>query len=424
MDRGSESHRELKYFQFGQSGGLMITNDRKDIKLYFSLILWSLLPSIYLLVRMKIVAINDVNINILGQMEWFDLIDETITTMLIVPLYSVLKPHKSDVYKVGFAFVISFLIYFIFTILIASKVSTIAVFMKAEYATFYLLFQTFSMLVQFIVTFMILVLTLNCANKEINILVISKLVCLSILDSIFINRFNDIGAAYSEIVTNLIIAITSIVLIYKNKYMIFRNTDIIFVKEWTKAGIPVGVQIFLDNFIYAIMIVRMVNAVNESGNYWVANNFIWGWLLVPVLCFAEIIKKNDLDKLTFNNTWKYGIEIILLWLVTMPFWRFFIKYGMSINDEKIWSIVIMSVPFYVTYIVSAFLDAWFVSKGNTKYLMYISLFVNVVYYGIVFNLFKMNVFNVNMNFIILMFGFGMIVHMILSIIFYAIEQRS
>ena len=396
-------------------------NNKKDLKLYFSLIFWSFLPSIYLLVRMKIVAINDVDINILGQMEWFDLIDEIITTMLIVPLYSVLKPHKSNCNKVGFAFAISFLVYLVFTILIVGKISTISKFMQAEYATLYLLLQSFSMLIQFISTFMILVLTLNGDNKKINILIISKLICLSILDYIFMNKFNSIGASYSEIVTNLIIAIISLTLICKNKYMMFGNTDKDFVEEWIKTGIPVGIQIFLDNFIYAVMIVKMVNVVNESGNYWVANNFIWGWLLVPVQCFAEIIKKNDLNKLTFKNTWKYGIRIILCWLITIPFWRLFIKYGMSIDDNKIWPIIVISVPFYLTYIVSAFLDAWFVSKGNTKYTMYISLFVNILYYGIVFILFKINVFNVNMNFIIIMFGIGMIVHMILSILFYAIE---
>lgn len=262
---------------------------KEDLKLYFSLILWSLLPSIYLLIRMKIVSINDVDINILGQMEWFDLIDEIITTMLIVPLYSVLKPHKSDSAKVGLAFIISFLIYIMFTIIIATKVSTISKFMQAEYATPYLFFQSFSMLIQFISTFMILILILNSDNSKINILIVLKLICLSVFDYIFINKYNSIGASYSEIVTNSIIAISSIFLVWRNKYMVFRNTNKDFIKEWIKTGIPVGIQIFLDNFIYAIMIVRMVNAANESGNYWVANNFIWGWLLVPVLCFTEII---------------------------------------------------------------------------------------------------------------------------------------
>lgn len=397
---------------------------KEDLKLYFSLILWSLLPSIYLLIRMKIVSINDVDINILGQMEWFDLIDEIITTMLIVPLYSVLKPHKSDSAKVGLAFIISFLIYIMFTIIIATKVSTISKFMQAEYATPYLFFQSFSMLIQFISTFMILILTLNSDNSKINILIVLKLICLSVFDYIFINKYNSIGASYSEIITNSIIAISSIFLVLRNKYIVFRNTNKDFIKDWIRTGIPVGIQIFLDNFIYAIMIVRMVNVVNESGNYWVANNFIWGWLLVPVLCFTEIIKKNDLDKITFKNTWIYSVGIILLWLVTLPFWRLFLRFGMSIDDSKILPIILLSVPFYLTYIVSAFLDAWFISKGKTKYAMYISLLVNIVYYGIVFILFKMNIFNVNMNFIILMFGFGMIVHMVLSILFYVIEQRK
>lgn len=397
---------------------------KEDLKLYFSLILWSLLPSIYLLIRMKIVSINDVDINILWQMEWFDLIDEIITTMLIVPLYSVLKPHKSDSAKVGLAFIISFLIYIMFTIIIATKVSTISKFMQAEYATPYLFFQSFSMLIQFISTFMILILILNSDNSKINILIVLKLICLSVFDYIFINKYNSIGASYSEIVTNSIIAISSIFLVWRNKYMVFRNTNKDFIKEWIKTGIPVGIQIFLDNFIYAIMIVRMVNAANESGNYWVANNFIWGWLLVPVLCFTEIIKKNDLDKITFKNTWIYSVGIVLLWLVTLPFWRLFLRFGMSIDDSKILPIILLSVPFYLTYIVSAFLDAWFISKGKTKYAMYISLLVNIVYYGVVFILFKMNIFNVNMNFIILMFGFGMIVHMVLSILFYIIEQKK
>lgn len=84
-------------------------------------------------------------------------------------------------------------------------------------------------------------------------------------------------------------------------------------------------------------------------------------------------------------------------------------------------IVMKSMPFYLTYIVSAFFDAWFISKGKTIYNMIISLIVNVAYYGIIYILFSRNVFMLNMNFIIYMFGGGMVVHMILSIIIYFVE---
>ena len=90
-----------------------MTNLKSDLKLLISLIAWMLIPSIYLLIRMNIVSVNNVDINILGQMEWFDLIDEVITTMLIVPLYSLLSKEKSK-YKNGIAFLTSFLIYLFF----------------------------------------------------------------------------------------------------------------------------------------------------------------------------------------------------------------------------------------------------------------------------------------------------------------------
>ena len=56
---------------------------KNDKKVFLSLILWMLIPSIYLLIRMNMVSVNHVDINILGQMEWFDLIDEIITTSFI-----------------------------------------------------------------------------------------------------------------------------------------------------------------------------------------------------------------------------------------------------------------------------------------------------------------------------------------------------
>ena len=100
--------------------------EKKDYKLFLSLVLWALVPSVYLLIRMNIISINSVDINILGQMEWFDLIDEIITTTLTVPLYFLLKPEKSSKYRNGLAFLISFGIYFLFTIIISTRVGTIA----------------------------------------------------------------------------------------------------------------------------------------------------------------------------------------------------------------------------------------------------------------------------------------------------------
>ena len=395
-------------------------NVKNDLKLLFSLIVWMLIPSIYLLIRMNIVSINSVDINILGQMEWFDLIDEVITTMLIVPLYSLLSKEKSK-YKNGTAFLTSLLIYLIFAIMTVYHINGITRFMNAEYAKGYLSLQTISLIFSFSLTFVVLILTIYSEHKLVWILIITKVVMLSVCDYVLISKFKDIGAAYSEIFVNILLSIFSIGLIIKKDYIGLKRTELSFFNEWFQIGKFAAIQIFLDNFIYAIMIVKMVNAVNKAGNYWVANNFIWGWLLVPVICFSELIKKNNLASISFKNTWKYSLMIVGLWIITMPFWDGFINKAMAVDSNQIMPIVMKSMPFYLTYIVSAFIDAWFISKGKTICNMIISLIVNVVYYGILYILFSRNVFILNMNFIIYMFGGGMVVHMILSIILYFVE---
>lgn len=396
-------------------------NVKNDLKLLFSLIVWMLIPSIYLLIRMNIVSINSVDINILGQMEWFDLIDEVITTMLIVPLYSLLSKEKSK-YKNGTALLTSLLIYLIFAIMTVYHITGITRFMNAESAKRYLSLQTISLIFSFSLTFVVLILTIYSEHKLVWILIIIKVVMLSVCDYVLINKFKDIGAAYSEIFVNILLSIFSIGLIIKKDYIGLKRTELSFFNEWFQIGKFSGIQIFLDNFIYAIMIVKMVNVVNEAGNYWVANNFIWGWLLVPVTCFSELIKKNNLASISFKNTWKYSLIIVGLWIITMPFWDGFINKAMAVDSNQIMPIVMKSMPFYLTYIVSAFTDAWFISKGKTIYNMIISLIVNIVYYGIVFILFKNGIFTMNINFIIYMFGGGMVVHMILSIILYRFEN--
>lgn len=97
---------------------------KRDFKLYGSLILYALLPSVYLLIRMQIVAVNGVNINIMGQIEWFDLIDEVLVTALTVPLYFLLKPDngKTAPKKNCAAFLVSIAVYAVFTVVVMLKI--------------------------------------------------------------------------------------------------------------------------------------------------------------------------------------------------------------------------------------------------------------------------------------------------------------
>lgn len=398
---------------------------KKDFKLYGSLILYALLPSVYLLIRMQIVAVSGVDINIMGQIEWFDLIDEVLVTALTVPLYFLLKPdnEKTAQCKNCAAFLVSFVVYTAFTVIVMLEIGSIAKFMNAENAVQYLFMQALSMLAGFVGTFMVMIFALNNDDKLVRRLLISRLCLQVVSDWIFISSFKDVGAAYAEIAVNSAIGLIAVLSAYGKGYLKFAmpmpGKD--FLKDWCKIGAFSGIQIFLDNFIYAVMVCKMVNAVSESGNYWEANNFIWGWLLVPVTCLVEVIKKNDKIRLTMKNCWRYLIVIFAVWLITMPRWKSFISGPMASDGDAIMKIVLPLVPFYITYMVSAVIDGWFVSHGRTIYNAINSMIVNVGYYGIIYLMFKRGMFAENMMFIIGMFGCGMVVHMVTSILMYRLE---
>lgn len=396
---------------------------KRDFKLYGSLILYALLPSVYLLIRMQIVAVNGVNINIMGQIEWFDLIDEVLVTALTVPLYFLLKPDngKTAPKKNCATFLVSIAVYAVFTVVVMLKIGSIAKFMNAENAVQYLFIQALSMLAGFVGTFMVMVFTLNDDDKLVRRLLVSRLCLQVVADWIFISSFKDVGAAYAEIAVNALIGLIAVLSAYGKGYLKFAMPGKDFLKDWCKIGAFAGIQIFLDNFIYAVMVCKMVNAVSESGNYWVANNFIWGWLLVPVTCLVEVIKKNDKIRLTMKNCWRYLIMIFAVWLITMPRWKSFISGPMASDGNVIMKIVLPLVPFYITYMISAVIDGWFVSHGRTIYNAINSLIVNVGYYGIIYLAFKHGMFAENMMFIIGMFGCGMLVHMAASILMYKLE---
>lgn len=372
---------------------------------------------------MNLVHINSVDVNVLGQMEWFDLIDEILVQSLIVPLYSLLKGNKSGG-KCGMAFVLSFGIYFAFTGFISLYVSQISDYMNAEYAAEFLKLQAVSLLIMFISTFSILLLTLNNDYKKVILLTVLRLVLLTITDLFFIHAYLDRGAVYSEIVTNSCIAVISLFIVRKRKYLSFGKTECLWLVDYAKMGAFAGMQIFLDNFIYAVMICKMVNAVSESGNYWIANNFIWGWLLLPATCITEIIKKNHIEKLSFRNAGLPGLMIAAFWLVTYPGWKWFLDGPMSSESGVILKILYPLVPFYVTYLVSGFIDAWFISEGKTIYNAITSLIVNIGYYGVAYLLFRLGFFALDIMFVILLFGFGMVVHMLCSVLFYRMEQKK
>lgn len=369
--------------------------------------------------------------DIIGQMEWFDLINETLQAFLIIPLYSILnKLFKNDeenfakhTFKTG---LLTFIIYTLFSIavLVYGVVLIKAMNPKeTDIATvnIYLQLETVAFMIGIIVGFVNVVFVVVGKDKNVYIFLAIQTVLSFIADFALIPTLGIYGIAVSNIIVNAILAIASFILLYRQrhiKFCWFRKSDWLVLKEWGKIGIFSGVQQFIDNFIYAIMICKMVNMVAEQGNYWIANNFIWGWLLIPISALSEVIRRDCKDgyaKLNQFNYYFIAAAVIAIWTITIPLWTPFYRYAENLtNASEIFLITIKLAPFYIAYAGCAIIDNIFIGLGKTIYNAINSLIINLVYYGIFYILYVTSALTFTMDVIILMFGFGMVVHLAVS----------
>lgn len=404
-----------------------------DWKMYLALCLLALVPAIYQTVVTKLITVNTNPgaLDIVGQMEWFDLIDETICAFLIVPMYSVLsKAYKKEnfnkvVFKLGIAVVGLYALFslgtFFYGISLVSYMNPAEIDVAAAYR--YLSLETIAFMVGIIFSYASVVFLVIDKSRYMYAFLVAK-ICLALLaDFALIPGMGIDGIAASNIIANGIMGALAIGLLIYIKQLRpgkFSKEDIPHFKDWGRVGLFAGGQQFIDNIVYALMICRLVNAVSESGNYWVANNFIWGWLLIPITCLVEIIRKDagaDGYKLKQINYYSITAFTLIVWFALIPSYQWFFGTVEGLdNPGRIFEIVVKNLGFYVAYAFSQIPDAIFVGMGKTKYNAINSLFCNIVYYGIWFILYKTGAVVMSMDMIIIMFGVGNIVHWAVSLI--------
>ena len=202
---------------------------------------------------------------------------------------------------------------------------------------------------------------------------------------------------------------------YKNDIPIFKNTnnDFSWFRDLFKKGGLSGLESLVRNLAFMLMIVRMVNVVGEQGTFWVANNFIWGWLLLPIIQLGELIKadcgEENLKAVKEKSLGYFAITIVivLLWFISLPLWKPFMQYVLKIsNYQDVYFIVIISIGFYVLFALNNVIDSIFYGLGKTNYMLFQSVVINTIFYGTAFIFYQVGIFTPNLTLIALMFASG------------------
>ena len=407
------------------------------IYLFLSLCLLLVIPFLHQCVRTSLISDvpNTDGLGIAGHIEWFDLINETIQAFLIVPLYHLFNTVKGEPgvlkRRIHCSFAVSTALYAGFSIVCFALCSNITQFMTGDTRTeiiSYLRLETIAFIAGHISSFAVVVFVVVGKPFYILALTVGRTILTVLMDSFFIPAFGVNGVAFSNIVINLFAGLICFALV---EHIGFRQAsaqasanEFGWLRQWAKIGVFSGAQILLDNLIYALIVCKMVNDVAEQGNYWVANNFIWGLLLVPISALAEIIKReNTPDRV--RKYFKATAVIVLLWAISIPVWKPFFQYVMGIRDpEPIYHIVFMLLPFYAAYAVSSIFGNVFTAAGKTAYNCAISVVVNIGYYGIMHSLYRHGVFSASIEFICYLFGFGMCVNAVCGALLFACRRKT
>ena len=173
------------------------TNVKKfNYSLFVSLMLLNFLPAIHETVKVFFVNSTAASLDVVSQIEWFDLINEVLVSSLTVPLYYLLNRYIDDkrVFreKVFHSGIVTFIVYTLFSIVVYFKANKLGVFMSAnntDELTRYLQLETVAFILSVLYSFASVVFVLIGKSKYIYCFLVFKTIGLITGDFFLIPQY-------------------------------------------------------------------------------------------------------------------------------------------------------------------------------------------------------------------------------------------
>lgn len=431
MDQASESNFKINY------------------KLFIVLLLTGLIPTLYSTIRVHFLGSlpEPWAFSIAAQVAWLNIGYEVISEGLLLPLAFILGQVIQDksrfLNRVSFSLLIFIIVYAISTIFVLIYSPTLLELMKhpielIDKTATYIRLESIGIFISSIFTFCSLVFVLRNNQRILYQLLFIKTLLTIVLDSVFVSQLSFSlqlginGVAYTNIIVNTVLFTISIAWLNKQgiSFKPHNSMKDDWVKQWFKIGLKSGLESFVRNAAFVVMILQLVNEVKEAGTFWVTNQFIWGWLLLPIMALGQLIRQdaactNGLSSQKINAYMRLTGLFVLLWLVTIPLWKVFIADVMGISDyQSIYNLAILMLGFYVVFALNNVIDSYFYGIGRTDLMLYQSLIVNTVFYGSAYFAYAKGWFIPQLDTIAIMFGLGILFDSIITFIMYVLLRKS
>ena len=420
-----------------------------DYHLLGVLILMGLLPTVYRTVRINLLGDlpGDWGYNIASQLSWLNVAYEVVHEALLLPMFYLIGRHLAN--RARFANVVSNGLLLVGALYLALSVATIllarpmVVFMAqmpelVEATVSYIRLEAIALVLATIARYLTLVLV-TIKRERWLLAVLALQMTLTVTLDLFLLSSHPFslqlgvnGIAVTNTVANLLLVAFLVIVLRREDVRVFGagfHVDWSWIKEWLRTGGLSGLESLVRNAAFILMVVRLVNVVQQQGTYWVTNNFIWGWLLVPILALGELIKRDTAAREEAARTmtpayFALTAVFVLVWAVSIPAWPGFVANVMGVSEAgAVVNLTLVSLGFYILFAFNNVADSVFYGRGRTDLMLYQSLIVNTLFYGGAFLLYRAGVFSPTLLGIAIMFGLGIAIDSAITFVMFARFRR-
>lgn len=389
---------------------------------------------------------NSDAINIASQISWLNIFYEILYESILIPLFFLISKTKHNDKltneKIRISFLVSFIIYLFVSIVFYFSIGDIAKYFIIDNNLYaesisYIKIEIWSLFLISLFNFLSLIYIIFKKNIYLNIFLVSQLFLTILSDLFFISEYNFSlklsvnGIAYSNIFVYSILNVIMVIFLYKinsNLFLNWKKMHFLWLKDYLKIGLICCLETLVRNLFYSFMVLKLINDVSNSGNYWLANNFIWGWLLIPIMALSTYIKATY----NYNINWKKQIHIyciiitsiVAIWLIMIPTYNLFInKVFNAPNSMEITQIVYLLLGFYVVFSFGQIFSSIFIITGRVDMIFYKTILTNILVYIPFFILYITKIWVPDLLTIALMFGLTVFIASIIMFVFFIINEK-
>jgi Na+-driven multidrug efflux pump len=199
--------------------------------------------------------------------------------------------------------------------------------------------------------------------------------------------------------------------------------------DWWRRGWRSGLESLIRNLAFMFVVLRLINASGNAGTFWVANQLLWGWLLVPILSLGEALKRlvatrPELIGDALPAYCRGAVVILMGWLVSVPIWPTAISRLLHAQGgDDVLGTAYWLAFFYAFFAFNHLIDSAFYGGGRTDYMLWQTLIVNLGVFGTAFVANSLGYWSSSLKSVTILFGLGIICDTMVTTVQYWIWRR-